>query len=107
MTFFFNLFIKLLRNLLTHISCVHLSFIMKTNLIVIALICNYRILFNFEKKHFEEIVTELRSRVSSLQTELDNSEKVQKDFVLLSQSLQQELEKIRGAETEVRHINVT
>lgn len=33
--------------------------------------------------------------------ELDNSEKVQKDFVLLSQSLQQELEKIRGAETEV------
>lgn len=39
-------------------------------------------------KHFEEINNELRSRVSSLQTELDNSEAVQKDFVRLSQSLQ-------------------
>lgn len=53
------------------------------------------------QKHFEEIINELRSRVSSLQTELDNSEKVQKDFVLLTKSLQQELEKIRAAETEV------
>lgn len=47
------------------------------------------------------MVSELKSRVSSLQNELDNSEKVQKDFVLLSQSLQRELEKIREAETEV------
>lgn len=44
---------------------------------------------------------ELRSRVTSLQTELDNGETVQKDFVLLSQSLQQELERIRGADTQV------
>lgn len=47
------------------------------------------------------MVKELRSRVASLQNELDNSEKVQKDFVLLSQSLQQELEKIRSSENEV------
>ncbi|XP_065211031.1 rab GTPase-binding effector protein 1-like isoform X2 [Planococcus citri] len=54
------------------------------------------------KKNLEEQIGELKPRVSSLQNELDNSEKVQKDFVLLSQSLQQELEKIREAENEVR-----
>lgn len=47
-------------------------------------------------------MNELRSRVTSLQTELDNGETVQKDFVLLSQSLQQELERIRSADTQVR-----
>ncbi len=63
--------------------------------------------FFFFQKHSEETINELRSRVSSLQTELDNSEKVQKDFVLLSQSLQQELEKIRSAETEVNNEKFT
>lgn len=40
--------------------------------------------------------------MGSLQQQLDTSEAVQKDFVKLSQSLQIELEKIRGADTEVR-----
>ena len=47
-------------------------------------------------------VINLRSKVSSLQLDLDNSVAVQNDFVRLSQSLQVELEKIRQAETEVR-----
>ncbi|KAK7604017.1 hypothetical protein V9T40_004290 [Parthenolecanium corni] len=65
--------------------------------------CNVKLEKLFKsKKQAEDTINELRSRISSLQMELDNSEKVQKDFVLLSQSLQQELEKIRGAETEVR-----
>ncbi|XP_054289651.1 rab GTPase-binding effector protein 1-like isoform X2 [Macrosteles quadrilineatus] len=54
------------------------------------------------KRLLEDDVNELRSRVTSLQTELDNGETVQKDFVLLSQSLQQELERIRSADTQVR-----
>ncbi|XP_046687010.1 rab GTPase-binding effector protein 1-like isoform X1 [Homalodisca vitripennis] len=54
------------------------------------------------RKILEDDVNELRSRVTSLQTELDNGETVQKDFVLLSQSLQQELERIRSADTQVR-----
>ena len=41
------------------------------------------------------------SKVSGLQTDLDNSVAVQNDFVRLSQSLQVELEKIRQAESEV------
>lgn len=45
---------------------------------------------------------ELKSRVGSLQQELDNSEAVQKDFVRLSQSLQVQLERIREADTQVR-----
>ncbi|KAL0272622.1 UNVERIFIED_CONTAM: hypothetical protein PYX00_005523 [Menopon gallinae] len=53
-------------------------------------------------KTLEENISELRNRVGSLQQELDTSETVQKDFVKLSQSLQVELEKIRGADTEVR-----
>ncbi|XP_059165914.1 rab GTPase-binding effector protein 1-like isoform X1 [Physella acuta] len=44
----------------------------------------------------------LRSKVQSLQIDLDNSEAVQRDFVKLSQSLQIQLEKIRQAENEVR-----
>ncbi|CAG2068815.1 unnamed protein product, partial [Timema podura] len=43
-----------------------------------------------------------RSRVASLQQELDNSEAVQKDFVRLSQSLQVQLERIRDTDMEVR-----
>ncbi|XP_076452768.1 rab GTPase-binding effector protein 1-like isoform X2 [Babylonia areolata] len=44
----------------------------------------------------------LRSKIQSLQVDLDNSEAVQRDFVKLSQSLQIQLEKIRQAENEVR-----
>ncbi|KAJ3645672.1 hypothetical protein Zmor_023313 [Zophobas morio] len=54
------------------------------------------------KKHLEEQNSELRTRVSSLQQELDTSETVQKDFVRLSQSLQVQLEKIRESDTQVR-----
>ncbi|PNF33967.1 hypothetical protein B7P43_G04659 [Cryptotermes secundus] len=54
------------------------------------------------KKQLEEQVAELKSRVGSLQQELDNSEAVQKDFVRLSQSLQVQLERIREADTQVR-----
>ena len=56
----------------------------------------------FLQKLLEEQVTELKSRVGSLQQELDNSEAVQKDFVRLSQSLQVQLERIREADTQVR-----
>ncbi|EEB14027.1 Cytoplasmic linker protein, putative [Pediculus humanus corporis] len=55
-----------------------------------------------ENRSSEETISKLQSRVSSLQQQLDTSEAVQKDFVRLSQSLQIELEKIRGADTEVR-----
>ncbi|VDP59590.1 unnamed protein product [Heligmosomoides polygyrus] len=43
-----------------------------------------------------------KARCFSLQSELDTSEAVQKDFVQLSQSLQIQLEKIRQSEQEVR-----
>uniref|UniRef100_A0A1Y1N123 FYVE-type domain-containing protein n=2 Tax=Photinus pyralis TaxID=7054 RepID=A0A1Y1N123_PHOPY len=55
-----------------------------------------------EKNLLEDQNNELKSRVASLQQELDNSETVQKDFVRLSQSLQVQLEKIRDADTQVR-----
>uniref|UniRef100_A0A1I8GQT0 FYVE-type domain-containing protein n=2 Tax=Macrostomum lignano TaxID=282301 RepID=A0A1I8GQT0_9PLAT len=45
---------------------------------------------------------ELRHRVTCLQTELQNSESVQKDFVELSQSLQMQLENLRQQESQVR-----
>ncbi|XP_077510896.1 rab GTPase-binding effector protein 1-like isoform X2 [Amblyomma americanum] len=54
------------------------------------------------KEKLEEEVQRLRSRVQTLQAELDNSEAVQRDFVKLSQSLQVELEKIRQSDSEVR-----
>ncbi|KAK7487813.1 hypothetical protein BaRGS_00020954 [Batillaria attramentaria] len=54
------------------------------------------------KGQLEEEVQKLRSKVQSLQVDLDNSEAVQRDFVKLSQSLQIQLEKIRQAENEVR-----
>ena len=41
-----------------------------------------------DKKRLQSSLHEVRSRVSVLQQELDNSEKVQQDFVRLSQSLQ-------------------
>ncbi|XP_073956372.1 rab GTPase-binding effector protein rabaptin-5 isoform X2 [Choristoneura fumiferana] len=55
-----------------------------------------------DKKRMLGEVAELRARVSALQQELDNSEKVQQDFVRLSQSLQVQLQRIREADTEVR-----
>lgn len=56
---------------------------------------------NFQKKAESDLI-QLRNKLSSLQTELDNSEVVQRDFVKLSQSLQVQLEEIRQATTEVR-----
>lgn len=44
---------------------------------------------------------EQRSKIVALQTDLTNSEEVQRDFVRLSQSLQQELERIRESGTLV------
>ncbi|XP_013145754.1 PREDICTED: rab GTPase-binding effector protein 1 isoform X2 [Papilio polytes] len=55
-----------------------------------------------DKKRLQGEVCEVRGRVHALQLELDNSEKVQQDFVRLSQSLQVQLERIREADTEVR-----
>ncbi|KAA5551430.1 hypothetical protein F3G54_33220, partial [Pseudomonas aeruginosa] len=40
------------------------------------------------QKRLQSEAAEMRSRVAALQLELDNSEKVQQDFVRLSQSLQ-------------------
>ena len=54
------------------------------------------------RSKLETDVQKYRSKVQSLQIDLDNSEAVQRDFVKLSQSLQIQLEKIRQAETEVR-----
>ncbi|CAH0398148.1 unnamed protein product [Chilo suppressalis] len=55
-----------------------------------------------DKKRLQSEMAELRGRVTALQQELDNSEKVQQDFVRLSQSLQVQLQRIREADTEVR-----
>ncbi|XP_047991197.1 rab GTPase-binding effector protein 1 isoform X3 [Leguminivora glycinivorella] len=55
-----------------------------------------------DKKRLLDERTELKGRVQALQQELDNSEKVQQDFVRLSQSLQVQLQRIREADTEVR-----
>lgn len=54
------------------------------------------------RSKLESDVQKYKSKVQSLQIDLDNSEAVQRDFVKLSQSLQIQLEKIRQAETEVR-----
>ncbi|KAJ8915995.1 hypothetical protein NQ315_016673 [Exocentrus adspersus] len=53
-------------------------------------------------RNLEKQNSELKTRVCSLQQELDTTETVQKDFVRLSQSLQVQLEKIREADTQVR-----
>ncbi|XP_049803968.1 rab GTPase-binding effector protein 1 isoform X1 [Schistocerca nitens] len=55
-----------------------------------------------DKEKMEGTISELKGRISSLQRELTEAETVQKDFVRLSQSLQVQLEKIRGSDTEVR-----
>ncbi|KAL0838499.1 hypothetical protein ABMA28_016622 [Loxostege sticticalis] len=55
-----------------------------------------------DKRRLTSEAGELRSRVAALQQDLDNSEKVQQDFVRLSQSLQVQLQRIREADTEVR-----
>lgn len=47
------------------------------------------------------MVLEQRNKVVALQNDLANSEEVQRDFVRLSQSLQQELERIRESGTLV------
>lgn len=49
----------------------------------------------------ESLLMEQRNKIVSLQTDLTNSEEVQRDFVRLSQSLQQELERIRESGTLV------
>ncbi|CAH2244608.1 jg11722 [Pararge aegeria aegeria] len=53
-------------------------------------------------KRLQTEALETRQRVAVLQQELDNSEKVQQDFVRLSQSLQVQLQRIREADTAVR-----
>ncbi|BES95234.1 Rabaptin-like protein [Nesidiocoris tenuis] len=55
-----------------------------------------------EKRKLEDSKTELHNRLLSLQTGLENGEAVQKDFVLLSQSLQKELERLREQHKELR-----
>ncbi|KAF9805417.1 hypothetical protein SFRURICE_018308 [Spodoptera frugiperda] len=55
-----------------------------------------------DKRRLQAELQDVRARVSVLQQELDNSEKVQQDFVRLSQSLQVQLQRIREADTEVR-----
>ncbi|XP_049838380.1 rab GTPase-binding effector protein 1 isoform X8 [Schistocerca gregaria] len=55
-----------------------------------------------DKEKMEGTISELKGRISSLQRELTEAETVQKDLVRLSQSLQVQLEKIRGSDTEVR-----
>ncbi|XP_052800811.1 rab GTPase-binding effector protein 1-like isoform X1 [Mya arenaria] len=54
------------------------------------------------RTQLEQDVYRMKQKVLSLQTDLDNSEAVQRDFVKLSQSLQIQLEQIRQAENEVR-----
>uniref|UniRef100_A0A914H971 FYVE-type domain-containing protein n=1 Tax=Globodera rostochiensis TaxID=31243 RepID=A0A914H971_GLORO len=55
-----------------------------------------------ERARLQELLVEQRSKCTQMQSELDTSEAVQKDFVRLSQNLQVELEKIRQSECEVR-----
>ncbi|XP_050435758.1 early endosome antigen 1 isoform X2 [Adelges cooleyi] len=55
-----------------------------------------------KKTELESAVLEQRNKIIALQTDLTNSEEVQRDFVRLSQSLQQELERIRESGTLVR-----
>uniref|UniRef100_A0A3P9KHX8 Rab GTPase-binding effector protein 1 n=1 Tax=Oryzias latipes TaxID=8090 RepID=A0A3P9KHX8_ORYLA len=52
-----------------------------------------------EKNALESQVLDERDKAQRLQTELDVSEQVQKDFVKLSQTLQVQLERIRQAES--------
>lgn len=51
------------------------------------------------KTNLEQLVYEEKNKGQRLQTELDVSEQVQRDFVKLSQTLQVQLERIRQAET--------
>ncbi|CAH8591196.1 unnamed protein product [Schistosoma turkestanicum] len=50
-------------------------------------------------------ITDLQEQVVRLQTDLDNVESVQADFVRLSQNLQVQLERLRQQDQEVRWIN--
>lgn len=51
------------------------------------------------KTSFEQILFEEKNKAQRLQTELDVSEQVQRDFVKLSQTLQVQLERIRQTES--------
>uniref|UniRef100_A0A8C5PNI2 Rabaptin, RAB GTPase binding effector protein 1 n=1 Tax=Leptobrachium leishanense TaxID=445787 RepID=A0A8C5PNI2_9ANUR len=51
------------------------------------------------KARFEQLCFEEKNKAQRLQTELDVSEQVQRDFVKLSQTLQVQLERIRQTET--------
>ncbi|XP_063002786.1 rab GTPase-binding effector protein 1 [Elgaria multicarinata webbii] len=51
------------------------------------------------KANFEQLMFEEKSKAQRLQTELDVSEQVQRDFVKLSQTLQVQLERIRQADS--------
>ncbi|VDP30970.1 unnamed protein product [Soboliphyme baturini] len=55
-----------------------------------------------EKSENETALRKAQQRAQTLQSALDTSEHVQRDFVRLSQSLQIQLEKIRQGEHEVR-----
>lgn len=62
-------------------------------------------LYKTQQKKLEESESELRTRLISLQTGLENGEAVQKDFVRLAQSLQKELERLRGQNNVVSHLD--
>ncbi|XP_044285733.1 rab GTPase-binding effector protein 1 isoform X4 [Varanus komodoensis] len=51
------------------------------------------------KANFEQLMFEEKNKAQRLQTELDVSEQVQRDFVKLSQTLQVQLERIRQADS--------
>ncbi|XP_061461399.1 rab GTPase-binding effector protein 1 [Rhineura floridana] len=51
------------------------------------------------KAHLEQLMFEEKDKAQRLQTELDVSEQVQRDFVKLSQTLQVQLERIRQADS--------
>ena len=51
------------------------------------------------KANLEQLVFEEKNKAQRLQTELDVSEQVQRDFVKLSQTLQVQLERIRQADS--------
>nr|XP_014435528.1 rab GTPase-binding effector protein 1 isoform X1 [Pelodiscus sinensis] len=51
------------------------------------------------KTNFEQLMFEEKNKAQRLQTELDVSEQVQRDFVKLSQTLQVQLERIRQADS--------
>ncbi|KAK2724105.1 rab GTPase-binding effector protein 1-like [Artemia franciscana] len=55
-----------------------------------------------DKEEKDKEIAVLKNRIASLQTDLQTSEEVQRDFVKLSQTLQMQLENLRLSEKEVR-----